>query len=154
MLRELEEFRSRPIRDAAFGKQQDAPFLLILTKGKSTPCSWASLTWEMMHKAWSGVEEVINGLFLEVTRHILNSHWPNNRRFWHELRVSGLYLQFDLTDINEMMHKACVIYVSYNRWPIGFMGHLPKFKVAWAEKTMIWLRFEGFQTMNPMWINW
>ena len=32
-LRELEEFRWRPIRDAVFGKQ-DARFLFILTEGK------------------------------------------------------------------------------------------------------------------------
>ena len=63
MLRELEEFRSRPIRDAAFGKQQDAPFLLILTEGKSNPCSWASLTWEIKILSY----DVENSRILEIS---------------------------------------------------------------------------------------
>ena len=39
-------------------------------------------------------------------RQIARSHGSKNRRFWSKLGVSGLYLQFGITDASEMMHKA------------------------------------------------
>ena len=39
-------------------------------------------------------------------RQIARSHGYKNRRFWPKLGVSGLYLQFEITDGYEMMHKA------------------------------------------------
>ena len=42
-------------------------------------------------------------LFAEVIRQISMSHGPKSRRFWPELSVSGLYLQFNFTHGFEIM---------------------------------------------------
>ena len=68
--------------------------------------------------------------------------WDKNRRFWPELRVSGLYLKFGFTDTFELMHKAwCSIeevpYYS-SRSSIKFQGH-----TGWKiyDLNPIWVRF-------------
>ena len=45
-------------------------------------------------------------MFFNVIRQIGRSHGSKNRRFSPKLGVSGLYLQFEITDGCEMMHKA------------------------------------------------
>ena len=45
-------------------------------------------------------------LFFKVIRQISRSHSSKNRQIWPKLGVSGLYLQFEITDGYEMMHKA------------------------------------------------
>ena len=45
-------------------------------------------------------------LFFKVIRQIFRFNGPQNRRFWLELSVSGLYLHFKFTDDYEMTHKA------------------------------------------------
>ena len=61
--------------------------------------------YEMMHKAWSSIEEVpycFSGSSVKFLGHTAKK----NRRFWPELSVSGLSLKFEFTDGIEMMHKA------------------------------------------------
>ena len=74
----------------------------------------------MMHKAWSSIGAiwpslspctVINPILLtwssiKVVCQISRSHRTKNWRFWPELRVSRLLLQFEFTFGFEMMHKA------------------------------------------------
>ena len=45
-------------------------------------------------------------LFFKVICQISRSQGMKNRRFWPELSVSGLYLQFEFTDGFQKMHKA------------------------------------------------
>ena len=54
-------------------------------------------------------------LFFKVIRQISRSHATKNRRFWPELSVSGLYLQFEFTDGFEIMHISwySIEYVPY-----------------------------------------
>ena len=60
-------------------------------------------------------------------RQIARSHGSKNRRFWPKLCVSGLYLQFGITDASEMMHKAwsSIEEVPYclSRSSVKFQGH-------------------------------
>ena len=60
-------------------------------------------------------------------RQIARSHGSKNRRFWPKLGVSGLYLQFGITDASEMMHKAwsSIEEVPYclSRSSVKFQGH-------------------------------
>ena len=60
-------------------------------------------------------------------RQIARSHGSKNRRFWPKLGVSGLYLQFGITDAFEMMHKAwsSIEEVPYclSRSSVKFQGH-------------------------------
>ena len=45
-------------------------------------------------------------LFFKVIHQISRSHGTKSCRFWPELSISGLQLQFEFTDGFEMMHKA------------------------------------------------
>ena len=78
-------------------------------------------------------------LFFKVIHWMSRSHGEKNRRFWHELSVSGQQLQFEFTEGFDIMHKALfnVEEVSYNfsRSSIKFQGHM-------AEKSMICIQFE------------
>ena len=60
-------------------------------------------------------------------RQIARSHGSKNRRFWPKLGVSGLYLQFGITDASIMMHKAwsSIEEVPYclSRSSVKFQGH-------------------------------
>ena len=78
-------------------------------------------------------------MFVNVINWISRSHGAKNRRFWPEFSVSGQQLQFEFTEVFEMINKAwCnAEYVLYNfsRSSIKFQGHM-------AEKSMIWIQFE------------
>ena len=63
-------------------------------------------------------------LFFKVIRQISRSHGSKNRRFWPKLGVSGLYLQFGITDGYEMMHKA---WSSIEEVPYCFLRSSVKF---------------------------
>ena len=60
-------------------------------------------------------------------RRIARSHGSKNRRFWPKLGVSGLYLQFGITDGSEMMHKAWSsieeVPYCFSRSSVKFQGH-------------------------------
>ena len=61
--------------------------------------------YEIMHRAWSSIEQLpscFSRSFVKFQGHT----GQKNRRFWPELSVSGLLLQFEFTDGFEMMHKA------------------------------------------------
>ena len=89
-------------------------------------------------------------LFFKVIRQISRSHGSKNRRFWPKLAVSGLYLQFEITDGYEMMHNAWnnieKVPYSFSRSNVKLQGHVAKkkfrfflghpsnFKVTQAEK--------------------
>ena len=71
---------------------------------------------------------------------ISRSHGSKNRRFWPKLGVSGLYLQFGITDGYEMMHKAWSsieeVPYCFSRLSIKFQGHtalkIVEFDPNWA----------------------
>ena len=66
-------------------------------------------------------------LFFKVMRQIARSHGSKNRQFWPKLGVSGLYLQFGITDGYEMMHKA---WSNIEEVPYHFSRSSVKFKVT------------------------
>ena len=92
-------------------------------------------------------------LFFKVIRQISRSHGTKNLRFWHEFNVSGLQLQFELTDGYEMMHKAwsSIENVSYyfSRSYIKFQGHTGQ-KIVNFVRTWI----ERFWISTPVWNHW
>ena len=79
-------------------------------------------------------------LFFKVIRQISRSHSSKNHRIWPRLGVSGLYLQFEITDGYEMMHKAWSrieeVPYCFSRSSIKFQGHtalkIVKFYPNWA----------------------
>ena len=58
---------------------------------------------------------------------IISRHGTKNYRFWSELSVSGLWLQFEFTHGFEMMHKA---WCSIEEVPYCFWCHPSNFKVT------------------------
>ena len=59
---------------------------------------------EMMHKAWCGLEEV--PYYFSRSSVKFHGHTAKkNHRFWPKLGVSGLILQFELTNGYEIMQK-------------------------------------------------
>ena len=67
-------------------------------------------------------------LFFNVICQISRSHRTKIRRFWPELDVSGLWLQFEFTDGYEMVHKAwsSIVEVPYCFWrsSVKFQDHM------------------------------
>ena len=66
-------------------------------------------------------------LFFKVICQISRSHGQKNRPFWPKLGVSGLWLQFELTNSYEMMHKARSsigeVPYCFSRSSVKFQGH-------------------------------
>ena len=66
-------------------------------------------------------------LFFMVIRQISRSHGSKKRRIWPRLGVSGQWLQFEITNDYEMMHKAwsSIEEVPYCFWrsSVKFHGH-------------------------------
>ena len=90
----------------------------------------SSLTSSMATK-WCTKLEVAQGgalFFFKVIRQIARSHGSKNRGFWPRLGVSGLYLQFEITDGYEMMHKAWSsleeVPCCFSRSSVKFQGHI------------------------------
>ena len=80
----------------------------------------------MMHKAWSSVEEVLYCIPRSSVK--FQGHTAKKkRRFRPNLAVSGLYLQFEITDGYEMMHKAWSsigeVPYCFSRSYVKFQGH-------------------------------
>ena len=77
-------------------------------------------------------------LFFEVIHQISRSHGTKNRRFWPEMSVSGLQLQFEFADGFEMKHKVWYsieeVPCSFSRSSIKFKGHKGQKKLdpTWA----------------------
>ena len=83
--------------------------------------------YEMMHRAWSSIEEVSYCFWRSYAK--LQGHTAKkNRRFWPKLGFSGLYLKFGITDGYEMMHKAWnskgEMPFCFPRSSIKFQGHM------------------------------
>ena len=79
---------------------------------------------------------------------ISRSHRPKYRQFWLELKVSGLYLQFEFTDGYKMMHKAwrgieevpcCVL-----RSSVKFQGHMGRKMTVLA---LIWAFLHNYSKL-------
>ena len=78
-------------------------------------------------------------LFLKVIRLIARSHGSKNHHIWPKLGVSGLYLQFAITDGYEMMYKAWSsieeVPYCFSRSSVKFQGHtalkIVKFDPNW-----------------------
>ena len=93
----------------------------------------------MMHKAWSSIEEVPY-CFWRSSIKFQGQTAKKNRWFWPKLGVSGLQLQFELTDACEMMHKAWSnteeVPYCFPRSSIKFQGHtgqkIADFDPNWA----------------------
>ena len=88
-------------------------------------------------------------LFFKVIRQILWSHRSNNRRFWPELKVSVLQLQFEFTDGFEMVHEAwsSIAEVSYcfSMSSIKCQGQISPILTdcnSKLKKSTIWIQFE------------
>ena len=79
-------------------------------------------------------------LFFKVIRQIARSHGSKNRWFWPKLGVSGLYLQFGITDGYRMIHKAWSsieeVPYCFSRSSVKFQGHtavkIVEFDPNWA----------------------
>ena len=92
----------------------------------------------MMPKASSSIEEVPYCFSMSYIK--LQGDTALNRRFWPKLGVSGLYLQFEITDGYEMMHKAWSsieeVPYCFSRSSVKFPGHtalkIIEFDSDWA----------------------
>ena len=102
-----------------------------------------------MHKAWSNIEEVPYCFSRSPVK--FQGHTGQNCRFWSELCVAGLYLQFEFINGFEMMHKACCsveeVPYCFPRSSVKFQGHI-------GRKTSILTQIGRFQTVNLVWIHW
>ena len=90
-------------------------------------------------------------LFFMVIRQISRSHGTKYCQFWTKLGVSRLHLQFEFTDVFEMMHKAWrnieEVPFHFFRSSIKFEGHTGK-KIDNFKP--IWVRLLGLsQLPNP-----
>ena len=87
-------------------------------------------------------------LFFKVIHQISRSQRPKNR-FWPELSISGLYLQFEFTDDYEIMHKAWrgieEVPYCFSRSFVKFKGHTGKKKVDLA---LIWVFLDDNSNLN------
>ena len=90
-------------------------------------------------------------LFFKVTRQISRWHGTKNCRFWPELGVSGLSLQFEFTHGFEMMHKA---WYSIKEVPHCFPRSSVKFQGHTRQKTSILTQIGCFRTVTLVWIHW
>ena len=83
----------------------------------------------MMHKAWYCLGAVLYW-FSRSSVKFQGYTAKKNRRFRHQLGISGLYLQFQITDGYEMMHKdwRSIEEVPYcfSRLCVKFQGHRAK----------------------------
>ena len=83
----------------------------------------------MMHKAWSNMEEVLY-CFSKSSVNLQGHKAKKNRRFWPKLGVSGLLLQFEFTNDDEMMHKAWSnmedVPYCFSRSSVKLQGHTAK----------------------------
>ena len=70
-------------------------------------------------------------LFFKVICQIPRSHRTANRPFWSKLSVSGLYLQFELTDGYEMMHNP---WSSIGEVPYSFSWSSVQFRSHTGQK--------------------
>ena len=68
-----------------------------------------------------------DALFFSRSSVTFQGHMAKNRRFWPKVRVSGLKLQFELTNSHEMIQKA---WTSTEEAPVIFRGHPSNFKVT------------------------
>ena len=103
----------------------------------------------MMHRAWSSIEEVpycFSRSYVKLQGHTAKK----NRRFWPKLGVSGLYLQFGITDGSEMMHKAWSsieeVPYCFSRSSVKFQGHTA---LKFVEFDPNW----AFPDVTPGWIH-
>ena len=95
--------------------------------------------YEMMHKAWSSIEEV-SYCFWRSSIKFQGHTAKKNRPFWPKLGISGLWLKFEFTNGYEMMHKAWSsieeVPYSFSRSSVKFQGHKAKkivdFDPSWA----------------------
>ena len=94
--------------------------------------------YEMMHKAWSRKEEVPYCFSRSTVK--LQGHTAKKSSIWPKLGVSGLYLQFGITDGYKMMHKAWgsieEVPYCFSRSSVKIQGHtalqMVKFDPNWA----------------------
>ena len=90
--------------------------------------------------AWSSIGEVPYCFSRSSVKFQLRSHGTKNCRFWPQLNVSGLWLQFEITNGFEMMHKAWSsieeLPYCFSRSSIKFQGHagqkISNFDPNWA----------------------
>ena len=90
-------------------------------------------------------------LFFKVVHQISRSHRTKNRRFWPELSVSGLWLEFWFADGFQMMHKAWSNIVEV---PYCFSRSFCKFQGHTRQKTSILTQIWRFRTVTPVRIHW
>ena len=104
----------------------------------------------MKYKSWCSIEEVLywfSRSFLKFKGYT----GQENHRFWPALRVSGLQLQFEFTDVFGMIHKAwrSIEGVSYwfSRSFVKFLGHTGR---KMKDSNPIWVIFLGRSRLsNP-----
>ena len=95
-------------------------------------------------------------LLFKVIHQISRSHRTKNCRFWPELSIFGLWLQFEFTHGYEMMHKAwCSIEevpYCFPRSSIKFQGHTGQ-KIANFDPN--WACLDCNSSLNsPMVLKW
>ena len=77
----------------------------------------------MMHRAWSRMRHIIFKIICQISR----SQGTKNHRFWHEVGISELQLQFEFTNVYEMMRKAWNriegVPYCFSKSSVKFQGH-------------------------------
>ena len=106
---------------------------------------------EMMHKAWHGIEEVLC-LFSKVIHQISRSR-PGDKK------IIDFDLNWGFPDCNSRLNwpmalKWCTkLKVVQKRYPIVFQGHPSNFKVTQGKKSIL-TQIGRFRTVTPVWIHW
>ena len=86
----------------------------------------------------------------KVICQIARSHGFKKCRFWPKLGVSGLYLQFEITNGYKMMHRA---WNSIEEVPYCFWRSSVKFQGHTALKIVDLTQIGRFRTVTQVWIH-
>ena len=109
----------------------------ILTRIESFMTVFPVWIYPWLWNAWCSIEEVACCCSRSSVK--FQGHAWHKNRFWPEMIISRLQLQFELTNGFEMKHY---VWRSVEEVPVVVLGHPSKFKVTRAEKSTIWIQFE------------
>ena len=104
--------------------------------------------YEMMHKAWSTIEEVPYCFSSSSVK--FQGHMALKSAEFDPIGRFGLYLQFNFIDGYEMIHKALS---NIEEVPYYFEGHPSNFNVTQLKKLSILTQIRCFQTVTLVWIH-
>ena len=122
-------FFSEAIRQISRSRDIKLPILTQIERFRTVTPVW--IHWWLWNDAQSLKQHRRGALSFFEVRQISRSHGTKNCRFWPELSVSRLQLQYEFTHGFEMMHKA---WCSIEEVPYCFPRSSIKFQCHRAQK--------------------